>query len=102
MIKKDQYDPTPRLTEFTVVHADEWFLVFNSRISETGADAQAVVGRWLRPDNNTFRILVELRDVNYPGSTYSLQYEQSTDRLIGTYFQSVEKATFSIEFVRAK
>ncbi len=56
----------------------------------------------LRRDNDTIRILVELRDVNYPGSTYFLQYEQSTDRLVGTYFQAVEKATFSIEFVRAQ
>jgi len=56
----------------------------------------------LRRDNDIIRILVELRDVNYPGSTYYLQYEQSTDRLIGTYFQAVEKATFQIEFVKAK
>lgn len=47
-------------------------------------------------------LFVELRDVNYPGSTYTLQYDAATDRLRGTYFQAVEKQTFNIEFVRVK
>ncbi len=47
-------------------------------------------------------IFVELRDVNYPGSTYNLQYDPKTDRLIGTYYQAMQKQTFDIEFVRAK
>jgi hypothetical protein len=47
-------------------------------------------------------LFVELRDVNYPGSKYSLQYDPKSDRLKGTYFQAVEKQTFDIEFVRAK
>ena len=47
-------------------------------------------------------LFVELRDVNYPGSKYILQYEPGSDRLKGTYFQAVEKQTFNIEFVRAK
>ncbi len=54
----------------------------------------------IRRENDTIHIIVELRDVNYPGSTYFLQYEKSTQRLIGTYFQAVEKTTFSIEFVK--
>ena len=47
-------------------------------------------------------LFVELRDVNYPGSTYKLQYDPSSDRLTGTYFQAVERKTFSVEFVRAR
>ena len=52
--------------------------------------------------DGTLSVFVELRDVNYPGSTYTLQYDPATDRLKGKYFQAVEKQTFNIEFVRAK
>jgi len=45
---------------------------------------------------------VELRDANYPGSTYSLQYDATIDRLKGTCFQAVQRQTFDIEFVRAR
>ncbi len=47
-------------------------------------------------------VRVELRDLNYPGSTYTLQYDPGADRLKGTYFQALEKQTFTVEFVRAK
>jgi hypothetical protein len=47
-------------------------------------------------------VFVELRDVNYPGSTYTLQFDPKSDRLKGSYFQAVERQTFNIEFVRVK
>jgi hypothetical protein len=47
-------------------------------------------------------LFVELRDVNYPGSTYTLQYDPAVDRLSGTYFQAMQKETFVVEFMRAK
>ena len=47
-------------------------------------------------------LLVELRDVNYPGSTYNLEYDAKSDRLKGTYFQAVERQTFDVQFMRAK
>jgi len=47
-------------------------------------------------------VFVELRDVNYPGSKYSLQYDPKTDRLKGTYFQAVYGETYDVEFVRVK
>jgi hypothetical protein len=47
-------------------------------------------------------LFVELRDANYPGSTYNLLYDPMSDRLKGTYFQAVERRSFDIEFVRAK
>lgn len=50
----------------------------------------------------TLTVFVELRDVNYPGSTYTLQYDPATDQLKGKYFQAVERQTFDILFVRAR
>lgn len=58
-------------------------------------------GKWSRKEGK-INLLVELRDVNYPGSKYNLQYDPKSDRLKGTYFQAVEKQTFDIEFVRFK
>jgi hypothetical protein len=47
-------------------------------------------------------VLIELRDVNYPGSTYNLRYDPATDRLKGTYFQAVERETYDVWFMRGK
>lgn len=57
--------------------------------------------KWSRKEGK-INLFVELRDVNYPGSKYNLQYDPGSDRLKGTYFQAVEKQTFNIEFVRTK
>ena len=57
--------------------------------------------KWSRKDGK-INLFVELRDINYPGSKYNLQYEPRADRLKGTYFQAVERQTFNIEFVRVK
>lgn len=45
-------------------------------------------------------IIVELRDVNYPGSTYTLNYLPDRDILAGDYYQAVEGLTFYVEFLR--
>jgi hypothetical protein len=45
-------------------------------------------------------VFVELRDVNYPGSKYSLRYDPAADSLKGFYFQAIEKQTFPVEFIR--
>jgi len=47
-------------------------------------------------------IFVELRDANYPGSTYTLTYDPGGDRLQGIYYQAVEKQRFPVVFVRLK
>ena len=47
-------------------------------------------------------LFVELRDINYPGSKYSLQYDPKTDRMKGTYYRAVHGETYNIEFVRIK
>lgn len=61
------------------------------------------VGRaeWVEKDGKLY-VMVELQDVNYPGSTYGLEYIVAKDHLTGTYFQAVEKSTFDVEFVREK
>jgi hypothetical protein len=56
----------------------------------------------LRYQDGKMIVFVELRDVNYPGSTYTLQYDPVSDRLKGTYFQAVAKQTYKIEFERGR
>ncbi len=48
------------------------------------------------------KIFIELRDENYPGSTYTLKYYPEKDMLAGTYFQAVTGETFDILFSRVK
>lgn len=48
------------------------------------------------------KIIVELRDVNYPGSTYTLNYIPDRDMLAGKYYQAVEGLTFYVEFNRSR
>ena len=48
--------------------------------------------------NGSLKIIIELRDVNYPGSTYTLTYLPDRDILAGEYFQAAEGLTFYVEF----
>jgi hypothetical protein len=48
------------------------------------------------------QVFIELRDVNYPGCTYSLTYDPKTDQLYGQYFQASMQQTFDVTFARAK
>ena len=50
----------------------------------------------------TLRVFIELRDVNYPGSTYQLTYDPAEDRLTGSYFQAALQETYDVVFVRLK
>jgi hypothetical protein len=43
---------------------------------------------------------VELRAPNYPGSTYTLAYDPTQDRLVGLYFQAAMQEQFDVEFKR--
>ncbi len=56
----------------------------------------------LHREDGRLMVFVELRDVNYPGSTYNLRYDPGSDRLIGTYFQALHRETYRIEFVRIR
>ena len=53
-------------------------------------------------EGNAMKVFIELRDVNYPGSMYSLPYDPASDQLKGIYYQAVEKHRFSVDFVRLK
>jgi hypothetical protein len=45
-------------------------------------------------------VFIELRDVNYPGSSYTLFYDAASDQLKGVYFQAVEQQRYEVFFVR--
>jgi hypothetical protein len=51
-------------------------------------------------DGAVTKVFIELRDVNYPGSTYTLAYDPANDQLKGIYFQAVERQNFEVLFVR--
>jgi len=68
-----------------------------------GNPNQINVGRanWESSYGN-LKAIVEMRDVNYPGSTHTLNYLPDRDMLAGEYFQAVEGLTFYVEFTRNK
>lgn len=57
--------------------------------------------KWETEAGNIF-IMVELQDINYPGSTYTLQYFPMEDKLAGNYFQAVEGNNYEVMFARKK
>jgi uncharacterized protein (DUF2147 family) len=48
------------------------------------------------------KLVIELRDVNYPGSTYTLELNPESDQLFGQYFQAAMQQTFEVVFSRVK
>ncbi len=60
--------------------------------------AQAEASR----EGGVMKVFIELRDLNYPGSTYTLTYDPASDQLKGVYYQAVEKQRFPVAFVRMK
>jgi hypothetical protein len=82
-------------------------------LSEAGPDGQlkaayfnprpinVAQARWKLQDD-IMEVFVELRDVHYPGSTYTLNYDPATDRLEGLYFQAVQQQQFAVNFIRKK
>ena len=48
------------------------------------------------------KVFVELQDTGYPGSTYTLFYDQDKDTLKGLYYQAVMKQHFDVIFARVK
>ena len=53
-------------------------------------------------EGDATKVFLELRDVNYPGSTYSLTYDPASDQLKGIYYQAVEQQRFPVAFARMK
>lgn len=46
------------------------------------------------------KVFVELQDVNYPGSTYTLIYDKESDLLRGVYYQATQQEEYQITFER--
>ena len=59
------------------------------------------VGRaeWKQQDGQ-LGVFVELRAPNYPGSTYTLAYDPTNDRLAGIYYQAALQQQFDVAFER--
>jgi hypothetical protein len=55
-----------------------------------------------RPAEQGLDLFVELRDVNYPGSIYTLHYDPVTDRMQGIYFQAVQQQSYTVMFTRSR
>ena len=53
-------------------------------------------------DGDATKVFIELRDLNYPGSTYTLTYEPVNDQFRGIYYQAVERQRFEVVFERIK
>jgi len=52
--------------------------------------------------NGKQQVFIELQDTDYPGSTYTLDYNPEQDVLTGIYFQAAMNQAFEVVFVRAK
>ena len=50
----------------------------------------------------TLKVFIELQDVGYPGSNYTLIYDPKADQLSGVYYQAAIGQSFDVFFVRAK
>jgi len=57
------------------------------------------IAEWKEEDNR-LKIFIKFDDVNYPGSTYTLDYFPDRDLLIGAYFQATQQQTYYVEFMR--
>jgi hypothetical protein len=51
-------------------------------------------------EGGTVKVFIELRDVNYPGSTYTLAYDPAADQLKGIYYQALQQLSFEVFFER--
>jgi hypothetical protein len=51
-------------------------------------------------DPSSATVFVELQDINYPGSTYTLNYDPRRDILEGIYYQAMLDQSFDVVFVR--
>ena len=52
-------------------------------------------------EDSALKVFIELRDVNYPGSTYTLTYVPQNDQLSGIYYQALERQRFEVVFIRS-
>ena len=80
-------------------------------VTDIASDGRATVGYFnprpirvgraeARIEDETVGLFVELRDRNYPGSTYTLAYDAEGDQLVGIYFQALQRVSYDVVFVR--
>lgn len=92
------------------VRTDASYLIQIIRVNEDGnLEAQYFNPKPINVGNanweeshGSLKITVELRDVNYPGSTYTLSYLPERDVLAGDYYQAAQELNFYVEFSRRK
>ena len=53
-------------------------------------------------EGKAVKLFFELRAAGYNGSTYRLTYDTAADRLVGIYYQAVQRKEFDVVFQRAK
>ena len=47
-------------------------------------------------------VFLELNDINYPGSTYTLRFDPVNDLLAGVYYQAALQQSFDVTFARMR
>jgi hypothetical protein len=52
--------------------------------------------------DSRIKLFIELQDVGYPGSTYTLIYNPQKDMMFGLYYQAAMGQNFDVVFVRMK
>ena len=55
-----------------------------------------------KQEGNALKVFIELQDVNYPGSTYTLTYVPERELLVGNYYQALQQQNFDVYFERLK
>jgi hypothetical protein len=50
--------------------------------------------------SDRLQVYVEMDDVNYRGSNYTLDYFPDRDQLIGAYYQAHQQQSYQVEFIR--
>jgi len=90
------------------VRPDGGYVIEISKIHPDGAVALAyfnprpinVARASVSETDGVVELFVELRDLGYPGSTYTLKYNPEHDVMIGVYFQAAIQQPFDVIFQR--
>ena len=109
-VSKTINKPDKKLLVGNWLRTDAGYRILISEVNDDGTLAAQYfnpnpinVGKAIWEENyGNLKIIVELRDKNYPGSTYTLNYLPDRDILAGDYYQAVESVTFYVEFARNK
>jgi hypothetical protein len=92
------------------IRTDASYLIKINSVSEDGSleaeyfnpkPINVESAKWEETYGN-LKIIIVLRDVNYPGSKYTINYLPDRDILAGEYYQAVQGLNFYVEFDRNK